>query len=402
MHSLVLTHARVIDPTTGIATPDTDVIIKQGVLAVGGDTPVDSGTALDMGGRTVLPGLIDAHVHLCSAIEPGQRPYALANAARLMLEGGITTVRDLGSYGRELFDLRDAIGAGHCQGPRLVLCGQILSATCPGAAAFPGMYREADGPHELRRAVREQVRQGADLIKLMTTGALTVPAEDVHPTQLRDEEVFAVVDEAHRWGYRVASHAEGGAGIRQSVAAGVDTLEHGEMGYTVPDALATMAERGIVLVPTLSVFDAVSESDGAFPAWVRERAARLGEAARRTVGAARAAGVAVAMGADAGPHGANARELVRLADAGLTNAEAIAAGTSIAAVASGVDAAVGTMDIGMAADVLVVDGDPLSDISVLTDPARLWLVLQGGEPVAGTAADRLRNVLAGEQPASRG
>jgi imidazolonepropionase-like amidohydrolase len=392
MSTLVLRGGRLIDGSGGES--------RGGDVAIAGDRLVDAvavterdAVEIDVGGRTVMPGLVDAHVHLCSGIATGLRPYALGKAARDMLDGGITTVRDLGSYGREVFDLRDAIAAGYSPGPRIVLCGQIVAATSPGAAAFAGMYREADGVDEVRRAVREQIRQGADLIKVMTTGALTVPLEDVHPAQMTDDELAVLVDEAHRSGFRVASHAEGADGIRQSVAAGVDTVEHGDMGYLVPDALAAMAERGIVLVPTLSVFDEVADPDAGFPEWMQERAKRLGEGARKTVTAARSAGVAIAMGADAGPHGANARELVKLADAGLPNAEALAAGTTVAAEACGLAGTVGALAPGHAADVLVVDGDPLADVSVLCDAARRWLVLHDGAPVAGTAVRHVRGML---------
>jgi imidazolonepropionase-like amidohydrolase len=392
MSSLVLRGGHVIDGSRDGARAD-DVAITGGLFvdpdAVTGRDVVE----IDVGGRTIMPGLVDAHVHLCSGIATGLRPYALAKAARDMLDGGITTVRDLGSYGREVFDLRDAIDAGYCPGPRILLCGQIVAATSPGAAAFAGMYREADGVDEVRKAVREQIRQGADLIKVMTTGALTVPLEDVYPSQMTDEELAALVDEAHRSGFKVASHAEGADGIRQSVAAGVDTVEHGDMGYLVPDALVAMAERRIVLVPTLSVFDAVADPDGGFADWMQERAKRLGEGARKTVTAARAAGVAIAMGADAGPHGANARELVKLTDAGLTNAEALAAGTTVAAEACGLGGTIGEIAPGHAADVLVVDGDPLTDISVLCAAARRWLVIHNGAPVAGTAVEQFRGAL---------
>jgi imidazolonepropionase-like amidohydrolase len=392
MSSLVLRGGHVIDGSRDGARAD-DVAITGGLFvdpdAVTGRDVVE----IDVGGRTIMPGLVDAHVHLCSGIATGLRPYALAKAARDMLDGGITTVRDLGSYGREVFDLRDAIDAGYSPGPRILLCGQIVAATSPGAAAFAGMYREADGVDEVRKAVREQIRQGADLIKVMTTGALTVPLEDVHPSQMTDEELAALVDEAHRSGFKVASHAEGADGIRQSVAAGVDTVEHGDMGYLVPDALVAMAERRIVLVPTLSVFDAVADPDGGFADWMQERAKRLGEGARKTVTAARAAGVAIAMGADAGPHGANARELVKLTDAGLTNAEALAAGTTVAAEACGLGGTIGAIAPGHVADVLVVDGDPLTDISVLCAAARRWLVLHKGAPVAGTAVEQFRGTL---------
>ena len=393
MSTVVLRNARLIDGGGGSPLANAEIVIDAGRISAGLTGGARGVVEIDVGGRTIMPGLIDAHVHLCSAIAPGLRPYALARAARDMLDGGITSVRDLGSYGREVFDLRDAIAAGHCTGPRIVLCGQIVSATSPGAAAFAGMYREADGPAEIRKAVREQIRQGADLIKVMTTGALTVPGEDVGPAQLGDDELAALVDEAHRQGYRVASHAEGADGIAQSVGLGVDTLEHGDMGFMVPDSLAAMAERRIVLVPTLCVFDAVADPSGGFAPWMQERAARLGEAARRTVAAAQSAGVAIAMGADAGPHGANARELVHLVNAGLSNADAIAAGTGIAADACGISDETGTIAAGKTADILVVEGDPLEDVSVLCDPARRWLVMKDGRPVAGTALGRVQSAL---------
>jgi imidazolonepropionase-like amidohydrolase len=387
---IALTGARLLDGTGQAPRTGVTVIIENGRITAVGETPPPPGAEIsDLGGRTLMPGLIDVHVHLSSldrSLDPGLRPFGMVQAARAMLDGGITTVRDLGSYGGSLFDLRGAIEQGLVAGPRLVLCGQIVAATSPGAQRFPGMYREADGPDELRKAVREQIRQGAELVKVMSTGALTVPGEDVDPAQLTPDELGAVVDEAHRLGLPVASHAEGSAGIRLSVDAGVDTIEHGEMGYEVPDALAAMAERGIVLVPTLAVFDAVADPGGPFPPWMRERALRLREAAYRTVAAAIAAGVTMAMGADAGPHGANARELVLMVEAGLSAKDGIAAATAAAARVCGLEEEIGTVEVGKRADLLVVDGDPLDDVRVLTDPRRIWLVLRDGVPVAGSSA----------------
>jgi imidazolonepropionase-like amidohydrolase len=153
-------------------------------------------------------------------------------------------------------------------------------------------------------------------------------------------EMAAIVEETHRMGYRVASHAEGADGIRLSVAAGVDTVEHGDMGAHAPDAIEQMAKVGTILVPTLAVFDAVADPcRPGSPEWMRERARSLGQSARRTVAAARAAGVEIAMGADAGPHGDNARELLLLAGAGLSPMEAIVAGTATAAGRAGLRAA---------------------------------------------------------------
>lgn len=380
-----------VDGTGSSARASVTVVLRNGLITSVGeaDPPADC-HVIDLAGMTLLPGLIDAHAHVTSLgnVPDELRAYGLVKAMSDLVEAGITTVRDLGAYGDSVWRLRDAAVRGLCRAPRLVLCGQVISATCAGAKAFPGMYREASGVAEIRRAVREQASAGADVIKVMSTGALTVAGEDIGPPQLRREEMVALVEEAHRLGLPVASHAEGADGIRLSVEAGADTVEHGEEGHLVPDALAAMAERGAILVPTLSVFDHVAQSD-AYQGWMRDRARRLGESARLTVQAARKEGVAIAMGADAPPQGANAQELVRLTDAGLTGLEALNAATGISARACGVGGLVGTVEPGKKADLIVVDGDPLSDLAILSAPRRLWLVLQDGVATAGYGATQV-------------
>ncbi len=381
---LALTGALVVDGTGGRPRENVTVVVSDGRIAsVGEPVPPGAAEVINLEGKTLLPGLIDAHTHVSSldGVPEELRAYGLVNAMHRLLEAGVTTVRDLGAYGDSLQRLRDAAQRGLCKAPRIVLCGQVISATCAGARAFPGMYREANGVTDIRTAVREQVAAGADVIKVMATGALTVAGEDVNPPQLMREELVALVEEAHRLGLPVASHAEGAEGIRLSVEAGADTIEHGEEGHLVPEVLAAMAEHGTILVPTLSVFDHVAESD-AYPAWMRERSRRLGESARLTIEAGRKEGVAIAMGADAPPPGGNAQELLRLADAGLTPLKSLTAATGIAARACRVDGLVGTVEPGKAADLIVVNGNPLADLTILTDPRRLWLVLQGGAVIA--------------------
>jgi imidazolonepropionase-like amidohydrolase len=248
------------------------------------------------------------------------------------------------------------------------------------------MYREADGPWEMRAAVREQISRGADFIKLMSTGARSVALEDPEPAQMTSDEVAAIVDEAHRMGFRVASHVEGLAGARLSVEHRVDTIEHGLSLHRAPELLDRMAERGIVLVPTLTTFHDLAErfAEEWVPALV-DQAKRQQEEAHATLSAAQAAGVTLAMGFDSGPPGANALELVRMVDAGLTPMQGVVAATAGSARALGLDDEIGTLAPGKAADIAVVDGDPLADPQLLTDPARFWLVIRGGWAVAGTA-----------------
>src|SRR3954447_15481536 len=244
------------------------------IVAVSGEPP---GSAVDCTGCTLLPGLIDAHMHVSSDVfrspgfgpsEPlhGEEPrrrelgyFILAATALELLRAGFTTVRDVGCYEEEAIALRQAIDLGVIPGPRVLSCGRIISATSPGGGIFGTMYHEADGPWEMRRAVaqpasrravRTQLRRGADYVKLMATGARSVEREDPEPAQLTREEIEAIVDEAHRLGVRVAAHAEGIEGARFAIEAGVDTVEHGLALHREPRLLALMAERGMVLVPT--------------------------------------------------------------------------------------------------------------------------------------------------------
>jgi imidazolonepropionase-like amidohydrolase len=286
---------------------------------------------------------------------------------------------------------------GIVEGPRILCCGRIISATAPGGAIFKTMYREADGPDDMRKAVREQLRRGADFIKLMATGARSVVAEDPEPAQMTALECRAIVDEAHRLGVRVAAHAEGLQGTRMAVKEGVDTIEHGLSLHREPSLLTAMAERGIVLVPTLSTFhDLADRFTGDFAPALVEQAKRQKEEAYTSLVAARDAGVTLAMGHDSGPPGDNAIELVRMVEGGLTPIEGILAATRGSAAAIGRDD-LGTVTAGAVADLLVVDGDPLADIRVLNDPARVWLVMQGGRIVAG---DRGRNGASTPGPAA--
>jgi imidazolonepropionase-like amidohydrolase len=369
-------------------------------VAPSGESAPRGVASVDLGGRTLLPGLVDAHLHVGVSFErpaplkgaepllPGTEGHLLAAELREVLRMGITTVRDVGSMGDLVVEARQAMRYGAFDGPRILTCGRIVSPTGPGGRFFAGMYREADGEDDVRRAVREQLRYGADFVKVMTTGARTVELEDPDPPQLTRAELAALVDESHRMGYRVCAHCEGIAGTELAVEEGIDTIEHGMYLNQRPDLLERMATAGQVLVPTLSFL--LGLVDAGASTWAPELV-ELGkhnvEQAQLTLVAARAAGVRIAMGYDSAPLHAATRELLALIDAGLSASEALVAATAGSAHALGLDAHVGTVEPGKLADLVVVDGDPLAEPELLCDRERIWLVLRLGKPVAGTALE---------------
>ena len=310
--------------------------------------------------------------------------------ARVLLDAGITTVRDVGGYGGEAIVLRQAIDLGIVPGPRILSCGRILSATSPGAVIFGTMYRAADGPWEMRKAVREQIRDGADYIKIMATGARSVVREDPEPAQMTRDEVAAVVDEAHRMGYRVAAHAEGLGGARIAVEEGVDTIEHGLSLHRAPELLALMAERGIVLVPTLSTFvDLAERFADDFPPRLVEQAKRQADDAHATLRAAHAAGVTLAMGYDSGPPARTRRARPdgrgRHRRSGRDPGGDARVGTGARAGGRGRDRR-GRPDRRPAR----ARRRSVADPAILLDPARRWLVLQARPVVGGEGIGRRR------------
>ena len=368
------------------------------------DAPPGDALAIELDGRTLMPGLVDAHAHVkaklpapdegAEALLPGTEAHVVAAHLAESLRRGVTTVRDVGSYGSVVVEARQAMRLGAFRGPRLLTCGRIVSATSPGGRFFDGMYREADGPDDVRRAVREQLRHGADYVKVMTTGARSVELEDPDPAQMTREEIATLVEEAHRLGYRVAAHAEGIAGTELAVEAGIDTIEHGMYLNQRPDLLARMAEQGQVLVPTLSCFYGVAgrDEDGDHPAatWsplLVELAEHNLEQADRTLTAARGAGVRIALGHDWAPFYDSARELERMVHHGMPAMDALVAATATGAAALGLGDELGTIEPRRIADLLVVDGDPLADPGLLRRRERVWLVIQLGEPVAGAALE---------------
>ena len=399
--SEVLWDIRWLDPGTGTATEHQTITFEGDKVAAIGDAVGEAPEgAHDLAGATVLPGLIDAHVHVASdtSRSPGFGPppaqhgepprpaglaqYILAATADRILRSGFTTVRDVGAYDDEVLALRAAIDAELVPGPRVYTCGRIISATAPGGEIFHSMYREADGPWEMRKAVREQLKRGAEFIKFMATGARSVVLEDPEPAQMTLEEMKAIVDEAHRMGKRVAAHAEGLEGTRWALEAGADTIEHGLALHREPKLLDDMAERGTVLVPTISTFHDLAERfANIFPVVLVEQAKRQLEEAMRTVDTARRAGVTLALGYDSGPPGSSAQELMRLLEAGLSVSEGLWAATLGGAAALGRDD-LGRLAVGSRGDAVAIDGRPDEDPTVLTRPEAIRLVVGRGRVFA--------------------
>ena len=405
--SILLQNLTIIDGSGSEPQQDMDVmVIEDRISAIGrsGSLSFDHQDVeiYSLHDMTLLPGLIDCHVHIFvdagpegrinTAEQPGVALLRAAYHARCTLEAGITTIRDLGGQDHMEFALRQAIAEGYCNGPRLVLAGKLLSMTSAGADAFRGMYREADGVDEVRKAAREQLKAGADVIKVMATGAVMTPGEQPGASQFTFEEMSTAAEEAHKVGRKMAAHAHGATGILTAVQAGADTIEHGSLLCESPEAIRMMAERGVFLVPTLAT-GAMTTHGVEIPSFMAENDRLLGDAPQRSVRAALAAGVPIAMGTDAGVpfvrHGENAIELVLMVEAGLSPMQSIVASTSNAALALGLQHEIGTIEVGKSADLIVVDGDPLSDIAVLTKKEHICMVMHNGRVVVDNQSSTL-------------
>jgi imidazolonepropionase-like amidohydrolase len=424
---LWLTGARLFDgsPPAGNGAAlreDTAVLVEDGVIQRVADDRErcpDGARPLDLGGRTLMPGMTDAHTHASGHVPhtakgaeaplPGVAAHFLQAELRDYLRLGVTTIRVCGSQGLLPQQARQAMRYGAFRGPRLLTCGKIISATAPGGRFYGDMYREADGPDDIRRAVREQIRAGADFVKMMTTGARSNELEDPDPLQLTEPELAAATDEAHRLGYRVAAHAEGLDGCEAAIRHGADTIEHGMYLHRRPDLLAAMAAAGQVLVPTLSGYywmaglgEAVGQdagtaavpadpdaphADPGMPAVLTELARHNLAEGAASMRAARQAGVKIALGSDVSL--ATGLEIQRMVHHGLPPGQALAAATGTAAEALGLAGHLGTVAEGKLADLIVVDGDPLAEPALLSDPGCIWLVLQQGVPAAGQALENL-------------
>jgi imidazolonepropionase-like amidohydrolase len=389
-----------IDGTDRPPVENAVLVIEEGRIAKVGtiiDTPIPQGAEfLDYTGYYVIPGLIDCHIHMDlhgmantfkeNLVEDKLRTLRSARDMDETLKAGFTTVRNIGSVNHIDFAVKQAIEAGWIRGPRIVTCGRIISMTCSGTEYFNGMYRVADGPDECRKAAREQLKSGADFLKLMATGAIMNPGGVPGAPQLDEGEIRAIVNEGLKLGKHTAAHAHGAGGIKNAVRAGVRTIEHGTMADD--EAISMMAGNGVFLIPTLAV-DAAWKAHAAersVPSFMLEKINRIHLEYADVLEKAVAAGIPIAMGTDAGTnfnyHGKNAIEIVIYVERGLMSPQnALQSATRVAADAIGMGHDLGTLETGKIADLVVLRKNPLENIRHLLDKDNFVQIIKYGKAV---------------------
>ncbi len=398
-NKIILHAGHVLDVKTGQTLNDQAIYIEGEIIVrmepAAGMNPGPAWKVIELGNATVLPGLIDCHVHLTGdpqnigyqslGISDARATLTGAKNARNTLLAGFTTVRNAGARGFTDVALRDAINAGDVPGPRLIVSGPALTIT--GGHGDNNLlpwekhaFSEgvADGVDAVRQKVRENVKYGADVIKFHASGGVLSKGDNPQTSQFTEEEMRAIVSEAHRLGRKVMSHAHGAEAIRWASNAGVDSIEHGS--YIDDAAIAAMKKNGTYLVPTLYLGDWFMENAAALriPDFLLAKAKEVMPAARKNVAHAFASGVKVAFGTDAAvyPHGMNGHEFAVMVKLGLTPLQAVQAATVNAADLLGWQEKVGSLEPGKWADIVAVDGDPLADVKTLEN---VKFVMKGGQ-----------------------
>ncbi|HUQ32611.1 MAG TPA: amidohydrolase family protein [Pyrinomonadaceae bacterium] len=407
---ILIRAGRLLDVRTGRVLTDQAILIEGDRIKEVGAAQVVAGHApagaevIDLQNATVLPGLIDAHTHLTGNPEqigysslgmsvPREALYGARNARRT-LEAGFTTVRNVGAGGFSDIALRDAINDGDIPGPRIDASGPAIGVTgghCDENLLAPQFHYSSDGVADgvpgVMQKTREIVKYGADVIKICATGGVLSKGDSPGAEQFSDEEIRAIVTEAHRLERKVAAHAHGASGIKQAVLAGVDSIEHGS--FINDEDIALMKARGVYLVPTLYLADWFMENAERLniPPFIMEKAKMVLPTARINISRAFKAGVKVAFGTDAAvyPHGLNGREFAVMVKLGLTPVQAIQAATVNAADLLGWSNRVGSIEAGRFADIIAVTGDPTKDV---TELERVRFVMKGGMVVKNEGSMR--------------
>jgi len=377
---VILSGAVIIDGTGAEPVRGRSVVIEDGRIAdVVDDTRLPRGSRIDLSGATLLPGLINCHVHLCLGAEADPtRPLReesvavtaikAAVRARQTLDAGVTTVRDLGGRDYCELGLKRVIQDGLIPGPRILAAGRPV---CMTGGHGHWLAREADGPDDVRKAVREQLKAGADVIKIIATGGVLTPGVDPGSPQLTFDEMRAAIEEARKAGRRTAAHAMGVDGIADAVKAGITSIEHGV--YLSDEVVASMRSDGTYLVPTLIAPAAITAGglSAGIPEFMVRKSERVMAAHVQSFQRALAAGVPIAAGSDAGtplnPHGSLVPELVLMVKHGMTALQAVRSATTSAADLLGLGAMVGRIAPGYVADLIAVTGNPGERIEALED-----------------------------------
>ena len=398
----VLKAARVFTSTPERPLSPGMVIVEGDHIAqVGQNLAVPAGAqVIDLGDSTLLPGFIDAHVHMAmessddwyrdfyqSALRfPAEQALYAAKYARVTLEAGFTTVRDVGSHDYVALGLRNAINAGVAVGPRMQIANYGIGSTGGHAdeAPYPPdrikpygtLQGVCNGPAQCREAVRFQIKFGADVIKCMPSGGVLSLSDPVDVPELTREEMDAIVSEAHAWHRKVAAHCHGDDAAKIAIAAGVDSIEHGS--FLKDDTLRLMKDKGIYLVPTLFAGFWVGEKADHFPPAIAVKARAAAAQMQSMFQRAMKIGVKVAFGTDSAvePHGLDAREFALMVKNGMTPAQALISATASGADLLGLADKIGTLEKGKLADLVAVPGDPLQDI---TQTEKVSFVMQGGK-----------------------
>jgi len=396
---VVIRAGHLLDVKSGKMLSDRAIVIEgDNIVSVGpaSATPAADATTINLPNATVLPGLIDAHTHLTFNPSFGYETLGIsiprealigAHNARVTLEAGFTTVRNVGARGYTDVALRDAINAGDVPGPRMLVSGPALSITgghCDNDL-LPYEYHAtsdgvADGIENVQHKTREIIKYGADLIKVCATGGVLSKGDDPNASQYTLEEMKAIVADAHRLGRKVAAHAHGAQGVIWASEAGVDSVEHGHLMNDA--AIATLKKNGTYLVPTLYLIDWQRENAAKanLPEYTRHKMQIVSEAAKTNAKKAIEAGVKIGLGTDAAvyPHGLNAHELAVYVSLGMTPLQAIQTATINDADLLGWSDRIGTLEAGKWADIIAVDGDPLQDVTTLQ---HVKFVMKGGAVV---------------------
>ena len=407
--TLVLKAAHVFD-STGTALKDGVIVVVRSdrIVSVGTAAAPAGARVIDLGDATLLPGFIDAHTHLTMQFDkdyyrgvynnlmrfPAEQAMYAALYARRTLEAGFTTVRNVGADDFVDVGLRNGINAGITEGPHMLTAvhgigspgGHFDHYALPPDRVKPWGPIEGicSGPEQCREAVRYQLKWGADVIKIAASGGVLSETDPVDVPQLTPEELTAIVSEAHKWRRKVAAHCHGDAAARLAIDAGVDSIEHGS--FLTEDTLKLMKAKGVYLVPTRLAVYWVNKMADTFPPQIAAKARAAAAAHGDMFKTALRVGVPIAFGTDAGvyPHGMNAMEFGLMTDLGMSPSAALLAGTREAAKLLGVQADVGTLEAGKAADIVAVPGNVLNDIHATEHPI---LVMQHGHVVlqkAGT------------------